>query len=125
MTTSIPASFITFNTATNVFSITPAAVADIGVWTVTITLTDTLSNSNTSPFTVTVTNVPPAYVVPSVIYPSITIPLNSVKEVPIFPNYDPEGGSVSVLVSDSFAVPVNSIVAGDFSKITFSPITFN
>jgi hypothetical protein len=68
---------------------------------------------------------PPAYTNPTVSYSSFSIPINSSHDVPIFPNYDPEGTLVTVLVIDSYSTSVNFIIAGDYSKVTFSPIAFS
>ncbi len=69
-------------------------------------------------------NLSPAYNVSSVVYPSISVAINSVKEVPIFPNYDPEAGSVTVFTADDSTNPVKSVIASDFSKISFYPLAF-
>ena len=61
---------------------------------------------------------------PPVTYSSFSVAINSVYEVPIPPNYDPEGAPVIVVVTDAAAVPVNFVVAGDYSKVIFSPIAF-
>ena len=65
---------------------------------------------------------PPAYTDPTVSYSSFSIPINSSHDVPIFPNYDPEGTLVTVLVIEG---DLNYIIAGDYSKVTFSPIAFS
>jgi hypothetical protein len=68
---------------------------------------------------------PPAYTNPSISYSSFSVAINSVYDLPIYANYDPEGGSVAILVSDTFSTPVNYIIAADKSKVTFSPIAFS
>lgn len=65
---------------------------------------------------------PPAYIDPTVSYSSFSVPINSSLDVPIFPNYDPEGTLVTVLVIER---DLNYIIAGDYSKVTFSPIAFS
>lgn len=62
---------------------------------------------------------------PTVTYSSFSVPINSNYDVPIFPNHDPEGTPVIVVVSDAAAVTINHVVAGDYKKVTFSPISFN
>jgi len=90
-----------------------------------LTLTDSSGNFATYSFTVTVSNLPPAYTVPSVSYSSFSVDINSSYDVPIHSNYDPEGGSVTILVSDTHSTPINYIIAPDKSKVTFSPIAFS
>lgn len=68
---------------------------------------------------------PPAYTNPSVLYSSFSVAINSVYDLPIFANYDPEGAPVTILVSDTFSTQVNYIIAADKSKVTFSPIAFS
>ena len=64
------------------------------------------------------------YVDPSVIYLPFSVAINSIYDLPIFPNYDPEGGPLTVVLSDTATVPVNYVIAGDNSKIIFYPLAF-
>jgi hypothetical protein len=67
---------------------------------------------------------PPAYTDPTVTYSSISVAINSFYDVLIPQNYDPEGGLVTILLSDTYSATVNYIIAADKSKVTFSPIAF-
>lgn len=95
------------------------------MWNVILNLVDTGSNSASYSFSVTVQNELPAYVTSTVTYSSFNVAINSVYFVNVFQNYDPEGTPVIVVVTDAAAVPVNFIIAGDYSKVTFSPIAFS
>jgi hypothetical protein len=68
MTETLPASFITYNSLTKVFSFNPTTATDIGVWNVILNLIDTASNSASYSFSVTVQNELPAYDDPTVAY---------------------------------------------------------
>jgi len=57
-------------------------------------------------------------------YSSFSVAINSVHDLPIFPNYDPEGTPVTVVISDAATIPVNYVIAGDYSKVTFFPLAF-
>ena len=96
-------------------------MADLGTWNVSLTLTDSFGNSGVFSFLAIIDNIPPAYVDPTVSYPTITLLLFEIKDVTIFPYYDPEGGSVVVSINDPAAVPVTFLLASDSSKVTFSP----
>jgi hypothetical protein len=50
--------------------------------------------------------------------------MNSFKDVPIPSFYDPEGSTVTFVVTDAAAVPVNFVIAVDNSKVTFLPVAF-
>jgi hypothetical protein len=125
ITETIPASFITYNGGTKVFSFNPTTAADLGVWNVILDLVDTASNSASYSFSVTVQNEPPVYLPPPVTFSSFSVAINSFQDVLIPAHNDPEGTPVIVIVTDAAAVPVNFILAGDYSKVTFSPLAFN
>ena len=95
------------------------------MWNIFLNLVDTASNTASYSFSVTVDNELPAYVDPTVTFSSFNVAINSVQAVSIFPNYDPEGTPVIVVVTDAAAVPVNYVIAGDYKQVTFSPIAFN
>jgi hypothetical protein len=124
LTCTIPASFITYNSGTKTFSFNPTTAADLGVWNVILNLVDTASYTATYSFIVTVQNELPAYLDPTVTYSPFSVAINSVYNLPIFANYDPEGSPVIVVVTDAAAVPVTYVIAGDNSKVTFSPLAF-
>ena len=125
MTYTLPAPFISYNSVSKVFSFNPTTAADIGVWNVVLDLVDTASITASYSFSVTVQNEVPAYVTLPVTYSSFSVAINSSEVVSIPPFYDPEGTTVIVVVNDAAVVPVNFVIAGDYSKVTFSPIAFN
>lgn len=130
MTYTIPAlaTFITYNSITKTFTISPLSPADTGLYTIPITLADTAGYARTYYLYVSViSSLPPIYDAAPVTYGPVTVALNSAVNVPIFANHDPDGfGGVIVLCEDTtVGVSVNCIVAADNSFITFAPLTFD
>jgi hypothetical protein len=80
-TATLPA-FVTYDSINKIFTFKPTALLDFGTKTFTISLTDTKAQTDYT-ITLNVINNPPIYntpppVPPTPIYPSFSIPLNSI-----------------------------------------------
>ena len=122
MAASIPSPFITFDTATNIFSITPTTGADIGVFTVTVTIHDSISYSNSSSFTVTVTNTAPYFTIAS--FPVFNSRFNKTSSLQITEFADDESNPItleaSLLVSGT-AYPLPAFISITGNTIYSNP----
>lgn len=90
-----------YDSNTKTFTFTPTATADVGTQTIVVTLSDPQA-VNPVTITINVLNHPPVYDSPvpvSPIYPSITIPLNSIKSIVVPPFHDPDGSDCTVYVN--------------------------
>jgi hypothetical protein len=117
-------SWISIDALNQVFTFTPTTFADVGVYTITITLDDSNLASNTA-FTVTVINRPPMYDTAGVTYIAVSVHLNYKEHVMIPSFHDPDGSDAYAQIYDPTPVPVLWSILPDFSKITFEPTGFN
>jgi hypothetical protein len=118
-------SFVTYDSALNKVTFNPTIPPDIGLCTVTLSVSDALASTSHT-FTILVRVLGPIYTDPTFIaYPDIDVRVNAFYDViiPAFSAYDGSPATAQVIDNTGATMPVSATMALDYSKVTFNPIS--